>query len=138
LARLPVDVLLATAGRPPSAALPNHVTAVPFADGKAACERASLVVHNGGASTGYQALAAGKPVLGIPSNLDQYLASERIDAQGAGLSLRSGALDEDQVEAAARVLLDDASFAAGARHLRAAFAACDASESFRRFVDAAV
>jgi UDP:flavonoid glycosyltransferase YjiC (YdhE family) len=134
LARLPVDILVATAGRSPPRDLPAHVHAVPFVDGQAACARARLVIHNGGASTGYQALAAGTPVLGIPSNLDQYLSSERIDGHGAGLSLRSGSLHEDAVADAVRRLLDDAKFAEQARRLQAHFTGCDARENFRSFV----
>jgi UDP:flavonoid glycosyltransferase YjiC (YdhE family) len=135
VSRLPVDVLLATAGRPLPRNLPDNVRALPFVDGQSACARASLVIHNGGSSTGYQALAAGKPVLGIPNNLDQYLASERIDAQGAGLSLRSGSLDADEVEESLRRLLDEPTFAERAGRLRASFAAHDASESFRGFIE---
>jgi UDP:flavonoid glycosyltransferase YjiC (YdhE family) len=134
LVSLPVDVLLATAGRPAPEPLPAHVHALPFVDGQAACARARLVIHNGGSSTGYQALCAGTPVLGIPSNLDQYLASERIDAQGAGLSLRSGGLTADAVTQAVRRLLDDGSFAEGARRLSTEFRVHDARENFRRFV----
>ena len=134
LAALPVDVLLATAGRLARDALPDNVQAVPFIDGQTACARARLVIHNGGSSTGYQALMAGTPVLGIPSNLDQYLASERIDGRGAGLSLRSGSLTEEKVAQAVRRLLDEDTFADHANLLRASFGAHDASESFRQFV----
>jgi len=138
LARLPVDALLATAGKSVPGPLPDNVRAVPLVDGEAACARSRLVIHNGGSSTGYQALAQGTPVLGIPSNLDQYLASERIDAQGAGLSLRSGSLTAAQVGAAVRRLLDEPSFAQHARRLQAIFRAHDAGENFRRFVASAV
>jgi UDP:flavonoid glycosyltransferase YjiC (YdhE family) len=134
LSSLPVEVLLATAGRPAPESLPDNVTAVPFVNGDAACARARLVIHNGGSSTGYQALRVGTPVLGIPNNLDQYLASERIDAQGVGLSLRSGSLTVDQVQHAVRRLLDEDSFASKARSLSVAFHAHDANENFRRFV----
>jgi UDP:flavonoid glycosyltransferase YjiC (YdhE family) len=138
LSRLPVDVLLATAARPLAHALPHplpdNVCAVPFADGRAACARAQVVVHNGGSSTGYQALQAGTPVLGIPSNLDQYLASERIGAQGAGLTLRSGSLTEAAVAIAIQRLLAEAAFRASAERLRQAFSRHDAGANFRDFV----
>jgi len=134
LSALPVDVLLVTAGRPVPDSLPDNVHAAPFVDGRAACARARLVIHNGGSSTGYQALMAGTPVLGIPCNLDQYLASERIDARGAGLSLRSGSLTEKKVAQAVRQLLDEDGFAGHANLLRESFGAHDASENFRQFV----
>lgn len=132
LARRPVDVLVATAGRAASLATP--VRTATFVDGTAACARARLVIHNGGSSTGYQALLAGTPVLGIPSNLDQHLASRCIDAQGAGLSLRSGSLDADDVVRAVDHLLHDDGFRSQAQRLQGLLRAHDASENFRQFV----
>jgi len=136
LADSPVEVLLATADRAVPERLPKNVRAVAFVDGSAACERARLVIHNGGSSTGYQALMAGTPVLGIPSNLDQYLASERIGAQGAGLILRSGSLTEAKVQSAVERMLEDPLYRSNAERLRQSFAAHDARENFRRFVAA--
>jgi UDP:flavonoid glycosyltransferase YjiC (YdhE family) len=135
LASLPVEVLLATAGRNPPQALPGNVLAVPFVDGSAACARARVVIHNGGSSTGYQALAAGTPVLGIPSNLDQYLASERIDRCGAGLSLRSGTLTATHVRDSMHRLLSEPCFAEAAQTLAGVFKQHDAATNFRSFVD---
>jgi UDP:flavonoid glycosyltransferase YjiC (YdhE family) len=135
LAALPVDALLATAGREPSQTLPTNVRAIPFVDGAAACARARVVIHYGGSSTGYQALAAGTPVLEIPSNLDQYLASERIDERGAGLSLRSGKLTVQQVTTNLRRLLDQPTFTAAAELLAEVFKKHDAAANFRTFVD---
>lgn len=134
LSRLPVDVLLATAGRPVARTLPGNVRAVGFVNGGAACARARLVIHNGGSSTGYQALLAGTPVLGLPGNLDQYLASERIDARQAGLTLRSGTLREDAVVAAVERLLGEPGFRQRAEGLRDLFVRYDARERFRHFV----
>ena len=135
LAPMSIDVLLATAGRELGQRLPKHVRAIPFVDGVAACARARLVIHNGGSSTGYQALAAGTPVLGIPSNLDQYLASERIDQKGAGLSLRAGTLKAKQVTAALQRLLDGPAFTDAAESLAGVFKKYDAASNFRFFVD---
>ena len=134
LADLPVDVLLATAGWKPLSTLPANVRAVSFVDGAAACARARVVIHNGGSSTGYQALAAGAPVLGIPSNLDQYLASERMDGNGAGLSLRSGSLTKQKVVLAVERLLSEPSFAVAAANLASVLKKHDASANFQAFV----
>jgi UDP:flavonoid glycosyltransferase YjiC (YdhE family) len=136
LATLPVEVLLASAGRKLPSPLPANVRTIPFVDGNAACARARLVIHNGGSSTGYQALAAGKPVLGIPSNLDQYLAAERIDRSGAGLSLRAGTLSAEQVRLSLQRLLTEPSFAEAANHLASVFRKHDPAANFRHFVAA--
>jgi UDP:flavonoid glycosyltransferase YjiC (YdhE family) len=135
LTTMPVDVLLATAGRELPRTLPANVRAMPFVDGAAACARARVVIHNGGSSTGYQALAAGTPVLGLPSNLDQYLASERIDQKGAGLSLRAGKLTAPQVRVSLQRLLDEPAFSNAALALAKVFKKHDATENFRAFVD---
>jgi UDP:flavonoid glycosyltransferase YjiC (YdhE family) len=130
LASMPVDVLLATAGRDQPGRLPAHVRMVPFVDGNAACARARVVIHNGGSSTGYQALAAGTPVLGIPSNLDQYLASERIDQCGAGLSLRSGTLTREGVRDALNRILSEPAFAQAAAAMAPTFGRHAATSNF--------
>jgi UDP:flavonoid glycosyltransferase YjiC (YdhE family) len=134
LARLPVDVLLATAARARPGRLPPNVRTAEFVDGAQACARARLVVHNGGSSTGYQALAAGRPVLGIPHNFDQYLAAERIDAAGAGLHIPARGVTSDAVAACAARLLDEPGFARAAGALAQSFAEQDSSAAFAAFV----
>ena len=44
-----------------------------------ACTAADLVICNGGSPTMYQALASGTPVIGIPSNLDQFLCMQSLE-----------------------------------------------------------
>ena len=75
---LPLRALLSTAGRIDVANLPSNVSAEPLLPGDLIARQARFVITNGGSSTGYQALAEGTPVLGIPSNLDQYLAMAAI------------------------------------------------------------
>jgi len=135
LEQLNVDVLLATAGKEPPRKLPDNVKVAAYVDGAAACLKARVVIHNGGSSTGYQALAAGRPVLGVPANFDQYLATERIDAMGAGLMLRSGTLRRNDVAAAVNRLLQEPSFGDAAQRLRNVFASHDSGKRFSRFVD---
>ncbi len=135
LEQLNVDVLLATAGKDPPKKLPGNVKVATYVDGAAACSKARIVIHNGGSSTGYQALAAGRPVLGIPANFDQYLATERIDAAGAGLMLRSGTLRRHDLAAAVNRLLHEPSFGEAAQRLKTVFSAHDAGKRFARFVD---
>ena len=74
-------------------------------------------------------------MLGLPSNLDQYLASERIDQRGAGLSLRSGTLTARQVTANVQRLLDEPAFAVAAASLAEVFKKHDAAANFRALVD---
>lgn len=95
LSELAVDVLVATADRATELGLPRdpsgkgaariHVRS--FVAGARAAKRARLVISNGGSTTGYQALAAACPVLGLPHNLEQHLAMTAIVAAGAGRSI---------------------------------------------------
>ncbi len=131
LADLPLRALLSTAGRAQLAQLPENISAAPLLPGDVLCQRARFVITNGGSSTGYQALAAGTPVLGIPSNLDQYLATAAIVNGGAGLQLRSGGLRAEHVRAAAVRLLDARAEKQAAQRWARAFAAVDCHERFQ-------
>ena len=130
LAGLPLRALLSTAGRQRPESLPPNMTVAPLLPGDVLARHARFVITNGGSSTGYQALAAGTPVLGIPANLDQYLAMTAIAKSGAGILLRSGGLRPEQVRAAAIRLLDSKVAATSASALARAFAGFDCHTRF--------
>ena len=137
LAGLDIDVLLATAGRTRPMNLPANVHVADFVPGDEAARRASFVVCNGGSTTAYQALAEGKPVLGIAFNFDQHLAMQAIERYGAGVRLRATTLVADKVRDAATHLLTDAELGARAGQLRDCFATYDYRTAFARLVHAA-
>ena len=87
LSELPVRVLLATSGRPVPKAGSNVYIAdlLPYEE---AARRCALVVSHGGTGGLYLALAAGAPMLAIPANVDNHLATAILVEQGAGLCLR--------------------------------------------------
>jgi UDP:flavonoid glycosyltransferase YjiC (YdhE family) len=134
-AELGHQVLLATARRFDLGVVPRHVYVADYLPGHLAARRAHLVVSNGGSTTGYQALAEGRPVLGIPFNLDQYLAMTAIEDAGAGLALRAGRLDRDGLRAALTRLTTEPTFAVAAGRLRDEFAKWDAPTAFADFVE---
>jgi len=129
------QVLVATAGRCDLGVVPRHVYVADYLPGHLAARRADLVMSNGGSTTGYQALAEGRPVLGIPFNLDQYLAMTAIEDAGAGLLLRSGTLSRDGLRLALTRLMTEPSFGAAAERLRDEFAKWDAPAAFAELVD---
>lgn len=133
LAGLPIRGVLATAGRAVARA-PSNFQVADYLPGELLAEQALFVVTNGGSSTGYQALAAGVPVLGIPSNLDQYLAMQAITGAGAGITLRSGGLTRDEVRQAAVRLLDARPMKRAAEALAAQFAAYNCHERFKNWL----
>jgi UDP:flavonoid glycosyltransferase YjiC (YdhE family) len=105
LSRLPVTLLVATAGAAMPPAVPSNVLAAPYLPGLQACARSTLVVCNGGNLTAYQAAAAGVPVLGVAGNLDQFLNMAAFEAVGAGLTLRADRLSAAALSAAAERML---------------------------------
>jgi UDP:flavonoid glycosyltransferase YjiC (YdhE family) len=112
-------VVLATAGRADLHGDEETVFVADFVPGLAASDRADLVVCNGGSPTATQALLKGRPVLGIASNLDQFLNMRAVRDRGAGLCLRADALSRGRFEAAVnrlsgfRAMKAAAIFAAG-------------------------
>jgi UDP:flavonoid glycosyltransferase YjiC (YdhE family) len=76
-----------------------------------ACKRSDLVICNGG-GTGivYQAIEGNIPILGIPTNADQYYVINAVESQGGGLSIRSTHISIKKVTKAVKRLLSDEQF----------------------------
>jgi UDP:flavonoid glycosyltransferase YjiC (YdhE family) len=106
LAKLPVTVIAATAGKAMPPSVPANVRMAAYLPGEEAARRASLVVCNGGSPTSQQALTAAVPVLGIAGNLDQFLNMHGIVAAGAGTLLRADRLSVAAVRDSAAALLN--------------------------------
>jgi UDP:flavonoid glycosyltransferase YjiC (YdhE family) len=123
-------IVVASAGR--GAALPAQarVYMADFVPGDAIAAKACAVVCNGGSPATMQALAHGVPVLGIASNLDQYLNMGYVETAGAGMLLGAARASGARLRAAVRRLLDDASLRERARALASLLAACDAAATF--------
>src|SRR5699024_2082964 len=105
LADLPVTIIAATAGRIKLNSIPKNVFIADYLPGREAAARASLVICNGGSLTVYQALAEGKPVIGIASNLDQYLNISMVQNAGAGKLLRSGKISVPSIKQTVEMIL---------------------------------
>jgi UDP:flavonoid glycosyltransferase YjiC (YdhE family) len=138
LGRLPVRAVVATAGRLQLRALPPNVRAEAYVRGSDLARRARVVVSNGGSTTGYQALAEGVPVLGIPSNLDQFLATEAIVVAGAGSLVKARRATPEAIAAALQSLLDDPEKRQGAQRIMRRFKELDSGAAFRSWVARAV
>jgi len=110
LEQLGIEALVSTAGRSIPGRLPPGTRVAQYLPGQAAAARADLVICNGGSATVYQALAAGKPVLGIPNNLDQYLMMDYVRRSGAGDYLRAGTISRAAVTMLCDGLLGNPAF----------------------------
>lgn len=118
LADLPLTLIAATAGRTNIEHISNNVYVTDHVPGKAVCAEASLVICNGGSPTTYQALSEGKPVIGIASNLDQYLNMSMVQNAGAGKLLRAGQTSVSLIREAVQHALTDAGMISNAKKLK--------------------
>jgi UDP:flavonoid glycosyltransferase YjiC (YdhE family) len=138
LGRLPVTAIVATAGRGRLPELPANVVARAFVRGADVARRSRLVISNGGSTTGYQALSQGTPVLGLPSNFDQYLATEVIVRAGAGRCVKARRANPDALRSTIVGMLEDGDLHAAAGRVAARFAEHDCLSAFRAFVAGAL
>jgi UDP:flavonoid glycosyltransferase YjiC (YdhE family) len=100
------SVLIATAGAQLASPLPPNVHVAEYLPGLQTARRASVVICNGGSLTSYQALAAGTPVVGIASNLDQFLNMQAIERAGAGRAVRGDRLQPSRLQKTVAAVLD--------------------------------
>lgn len=135
LGGMDVDVVFSTASRVTPKNVPRNVWVVEMIPGDLAARKAAVVVCNGGASTGYQALAEGTPIVGIPSNVDQFLAATAMRDAGAGLLLRGSTVTAAKIRAAVERVMREASFTQAAQCVAASFASFDRHARFRAVVD---
>jgi len=117
LGALDLSVVIATAGRARLPAPPPNTRVAEFLPGTQVARRADIVVCNGGSLTCYQALSAGVPVIGIASNLDQFLNMQAVERIGAGLSLRADRFRPAELLRVVRQVLDDARFRTSAKRV---------------------
>lgn len=90
LANLGMPCVVATAGRQlPILPKSKNVRIFDYLPGDKVMERSRLAICNGGSPTTTQALLAGIPILGIPSNMDQMLNMRAIERADCGISVRA-------------------------------------------------
>jgi UDP:flavonoid glycosyltransferase YjiC (YdhE family) len=130
-------VMVATAGRADLAGDSEALFVADYLPGSAACARAEIVVCNGGSPAATQALMAGRPVLGVCANIDQFLNMRAVEAKGAGLMLRADCLSRRAVHRAV-TRLREPRFAAAAIALKDAAAVLDPAATLADAIDALV
>lgn len=130
LGDLPVRAAIATAGRARRASLPPNVRVYDYLPGSAMARRSHLVVSNGGSPTGYQALAEGTPVVGIASNMDQYLAMTAIVNARAGHLVKARAATRESLRMVLKEALQSPAFRAGADTVAQWFSRYDPAATF--------
>ncbi|MDD5035781.1 MAG: glycosyl transferase family 1 [Methylococcaceae bacterium] len=135
LADVRANLLVATAGRFHFDSLPSNAWAAEFLPGSLAAARSDLTLCNGGSPTVQQVLAEGKPVLGIASNMDQYLAMEEVCRLQAGCLIRSIDASGARVREVVTSMLGDGRYLDGAKNLQKEMAAMNPKRRFCEFVE---
>ncbi len=133
LSRLPVSVIVATAGRHHEAwrHLPYVADLLPLQETAA---ESAVVVSHGGSSGFYPAIAAGTPVLGIPGNADQQLATATLEESGAGTRVRVEEASEKPILRSLEKLLFEPRYREAARRWSTVYARYDSGVLFRQFL----
>ena len=137
LAKAPVTVITASAGKASIRGVIGNAYVADFLPGELAAQRAALVISNGGSQTCYQAFAHGKPVLGVPANLDQYLNMHYIQDAGAGLMIRAGKVAPGDIAKSVDMLLTDSRYATAARGLMEHITAYPTQQVFEEMLERA-
>jgi UDP:flavonoid glycosyltransferase YjiC (YdhE family) len=114
LADQSLPTVVATTGRPLDVQGLHNVWSAPFLDGARLAERARLVICNGGSPSTQQALINGAPVLGLPSNLDQYLNMGYVQRAGLGVLCRADTASAASIGNACRRVINDPRFSQNA------------------------
>jgi UDP:flavonoid glycosyltransferase YjiC (YdhE family) len=133
LAQLPLPVILSSAGRFQREG-PDNIYLEQWLPGETLAKHALLVVSNGGSTTSYQSLAQGTPVLGIASNLDQYLCMQSLEKLGVARHLRGASFTSVEVTKAASMMAYDRGFDSRAQAIGKAMVTYDYRERFRSFL----
>lgn len=89
--------VLATAGKFKMNEIKNKRYVAEFLPGELMAKLSQLVICNGGSATVYQSISANTPVIGLCSNMDQFLTMMHIENYGAGIHLRSSNLKMNEL-----------------------------------------
>jgi len=106
--------MVATAGRLQLEVCPPNILIADLLPGIDAAKRSNLVICNGGSLTCFQALSVGVPVIGVASNLDQFLNMQALERIGAGLTLRADRFSVRGLQEAVQRVLKEPDFLKGA------------------------
>jgi UDP:flavonoid glycosyltransferase YjiC (YdhE family) len=127
--------IIATAGRKWVETTARNIYQAEYLPGLEVIEKASMVLCNGGSATAYQALSRGVPVLGLPSNADQFFTMGAIERLGAGILVRSGDVSLKNVRDAMDRILNDSSYKNAADRISREIAAHNCVKLFPEFID---
>jgi UDP:flavonoid glycosyltransferase YjiC (YdhE family) len=133
---LPVTVIAATAGRGESMPITPNSRVADYLPGDACARVASVVICNGGSPATYQALAEGKPVIGLAANTDQFLNMAAVADAHYGILLRAHRATGGEIRGAVVDAVDGVGWARNALSAREALSRYQPSVEFQAILDA--
>jgi UDP:flavonoid glycosyltransferase YjiC (YdhE family) len=110
----------------------RNVLTAEFLPGHEIASKAAILICNGGSPSAQQALCFGVPVLGIASNLDQFMNMSYIERFGAGALIRADRASVRLIRTKVAELLEVPWQRARARELSKAFRRIDPRVEFPR------
>jgi UDP:flavonoid glycosyltransferase YjiC (YdhE family) len=108
---------------------PEHILVRPKVPVLELMSRVHAVVCHAGLNTVCEALANAVPLVLAPITNDQPIVAAQVVAAGAGIRVRFEAVAPDRLRAALLTVLDDPSYRAAARRVRASFRAAGGAEA---------
>ena len=134
LQELSVTIVVTTAARVQLPKLNSNVYVADYLPGMEICRLATVTLCNGGSATSYQALSQGTPVVGIWSNIDQYLTMMTIERAGAGICCSAADHGPQEIQHVISTVLMDSRYQSGAAEISERFNSFDARQRFQQFV----
>ncbi len=135
LKAMEVSVIFATSGRVNSNSLPNNFFATDYVSGLEVAKIAQLFITNGGSGSIYQGLSYGVPILGFPTNMDQFFVMEQIQSLEAGKLIRPSLATTTTISQSIHELLTQRSYQQSAQNLANEIKQFDPANRFKNFID---
>lgn len=132
LAKLPYRFLLTTAGQASPetiAAAPDNFRIAEYAPGSELLEHCQGLIFHGGNGTMYQALAAGVPMVGVPTHLEQRVNFRIARRHGFGVQLGARGINGDRLVRALQRVMEDPSYRENARKFSEAVKTSDGARA---------
>lgn len=135
LKKMEVTVIFTTSGRASSAHIPENFFVTDYVSGLEVAKVAQLFITNGGSGSVYQGLSHGVPILGLPTNMDQFFVMEQVEKLGAGKLIRPSLATKNTVSSAIHELLTENNYRQSAQHLSDEISQYAPGEIFKNFVN---
>lgn len=105
-----------------------------FLPGEEILKRADVLICNGGSPAAYQSLDAGKPIIGIPSNMDQLLNMRALSRHQVGLTFRADTVSKTDIVRGLNDILNNDKYIQRAKQLSKEMNSMRAESIFEGFL----